>query len=86
MAEGHEEEGPIHQAPWVFYLTVAVSYGALALISFAKYITDGAELGELGYMFAVQAGVLTTFLVFFGGIVYIANKMTGATGGKGEAH
>lgn len=87
MADAHEEqEGPIHQAPWVFYVTVGAAYGALALIMFAKFVTDDAELGELAYLFAVQAGVLTTFVVFFGGFLYVANKLIGAAKADGGGH
>ncbi len=79
MAENHDEhEGPIHQAPWVAYLTVIVCYAVLALIMFAKFAADGVELGELGYLFAVQAGVITAFVLFFGGLLFFANKLIGA--------
>ena len=83
MADKHEEhEGPIHQAPWVFYLTVAVCYGVLALIMLAKWSTETTELGDILWLFAIQAGVITAFVAFFGGLLYTANKLIGATSPK----
>ncbi|MFP4598246.1 MAG: hypothetical protein ACLFVJ_08340 [Persicimonas sp.] len=79
MAEKHDEhEGPIHQAPWVAYLTVAVCYAVLALIMFAKFAADGVEIGEIGYLFAIQAGVLAAFVLVFGGALFFVNKLIGA--------
>ena len=81
MADKHEE-GPIHQAPWVFYLTVAVCYGVLGLIMFAKWSSENADMGDIAYVFAVQAGLLTVFVTVFGGLMFLANKLIGATTAK----
>jgi hypothetical protein len=82
MAEHSEEEGPIHQARWVFYLTVGVCYAALGLVMFGKWSGERASLDEIGYLFTVQAGVIASFLVLFGVIFYVANKLIGATDQK----
>lgn len=83
MAEKHEEhEGPIHQAGWVFYLTVAVCYAVLGLVMFAKWSAETIEFGDIIQVFAIQAGVLAVFIGVFGGLLYLANKLTGATAGK----
>ncbi|QDG51931.1 hypothetical protein FIV42_14640 [Persicimonas caeni] len=82
MADKHEEhEGPIHQAGWVFYLTVAVCYAVLALVMFAKWSADSAEIADIVNVFAIQAGVLAAFIAVFGGTLYLANKLVGATSG-----
>jgi hypothetical protein len=81
MADKHEE-GPIHQAPWVFYLTLAVSYGVLALVMFAKWSAEATDLADIGYVFAVQAGLLVAFVAVFGGLLFVANKMIGAATAK----
>lgn len=83
MADKHEEhEGPIHQAGWVFYLTVAVCYAVLALVMFAKWSAETTEFGDIINVFAIQAGVLATFVVVFGSLLFLANKLVGATTGE----
>lgn len=82
MAEKHEEhEGPIHQAGWVFYLTVAVCYAVLGLVMFAKWSAEAIEFGDIIQVFGIQAAVLVVFIAVFGGLLYLANKLTGATTG-----
>lgn len=82
MADKHEEhEGPIHQAGWVFYLTVAVCYAVLGLVMFAKWSAEATEMGDIVQVFAIQAGVLAVFVVGFGGLLFLANKFVGATSG-----
>lgn len=86
MAGSHEEqEGPIHQSPWVFFLTVAVCYGVLMLIMFAKFMaSDSVGLAEVGEVVALQAAFFGGFVAVFGGLVYMINKLVGAT--TGEEH
>lgn len=39
MADNHDEhEGPLHQAPWVPVVTVAVCFGVAAIILIAKML------------------------------------------------
>lgn len=82
MAEHSEEEGPIHQARWVFFLTVGVCYAALGLVMFGKWTGERVTPSEIGYLFSVQAGVILSFMVLFGVILYFANKLIGATDQK----
>lgn len=83
MADNHEEqEGPIHQSPWVFFLTVAVCYAALTLIMFAKFFaSDSMSLADLGQVFGIQAALFAGFAAVFGGLVYTLNSFVGATSG-----
>ncbi|MFU8806033.1 MAG: hypothetical protein ACNA8W_19635 [Bradymonadaceae bacterium] len=40
MAGSHDEhEGPIHQAPWVFWITIAICFAFPAVILTVKYFT-----------------------------------------------
>ena len=80
MAENHDEqEGPIHQAPWVFFVTVGVCYAVLTLIMFAKFMSESASVAEIGELFGYQALVFTVFCAVFGGFLYVANKLIGST-------
>ncbi|MGM0556682.1 MAG: hypothetical protein ACQEVA_09925 [Myxococcota bacterium] len=83
MADNHEEqEGPIHQSPWVFFLTVAVCYGVLMLIMFAKFFaSDSMGLADVGQVFVLQAALFGGFAALFGGLVYGLNSFIGATSG-----
>jgi hypothetical protein len=81
MADEHEE-GPIHQSPWVFYLTVAICYSVLAMIMLAKWAAEMTEFADIGYVFAIQAGMLAAFMVVFGSMLYVANKLLGAATAK----
>lgn len=83
MADNHEEhEGPIHQAPWVFYLTVAICYAVVTLIMGAKYAVGDVEFGEIAKLYIVEIGLMTAFLLFFGSLIYFVNKLLGATSAK----
>ena len=76
MAEKHEgEEEVIHQAPWVFFLTVAVCYGVLGLIMFGKWSADVAMGSEIAEVFGIQVGVLAVFLAVFAGIGVVAASL-----------
>ena len=83
MSDNHDEhDGPIHQAGWVFYLTVAVCYAVLGVIMLAKFAVDGVEFGDIVKMFAIEGVVLAVFLAVFGGILFAANKAIGAATSK----
>ena len=86
MADNHEEQdGPIHQSPWVFFLTVGVCYAVLALILFAKFFSsESMAFSEVGRVLGIQAAVFFGFTAFFAALIYGANKMLGAT--SGDAH
>ncbi len=80
--ESHEEhEGPVHQAPWVFFLTVAVAYAVLTVIMLAKLAAGDVEVAELAKLYGVEAGLLAVFITFFGSMLYFVNKLVGAVGG-----
>lgn len=76
MSDNHE--GPVHQAYWVFPLTLFSSYAFLVLVMGAKWAADDVNAAVLFKVFGVQAAVLLAFLFIFGGIIYIANKLVGA--------
>lgn len=88
MADNHDEQdGPIHQAPWVFFLTVGVCYAVLMLIMFAKFFSsDSMALADLGEVFGLQAALFAGFSALFGGLVYFANGLIGATSPEEDHH
>lgn len=83
MADNHEEQdGPIHQSPWVFFVTVAVCYSVLMLIMFAKFFaSDSMAMADVMQVFVLQAALFAGFAAAFGGLVFTINKLIGATAG-----
>jgi hypothetical protein len=61
-----EGDGPIHQAFWVFPVSVGACYGFLGLLLFAKYVSGGIELGRLPWAITSQVILYVGFLVVFG--------------------
>lgn len=79
MSDNHEEhDGPIHQAVWVFPLTLFACYAFLVLVMGAKWAADSVNATEFFKVFGVQAAILAGFLAMFGAMVYGANKLVGA--------
>lgn len=80
MSNNHEEqETPIHQAFWVFPMTLFACYAFLVLVMGAKWAADSVNTTEFFKVFGVQAAILVGFLVFFGWLIYFINKLVGAT-------
>jgi hypothetical protein len=83
MSENHDEhgehEGPIHQAVWVFPLTVIVCYLFLVLVMGAKWAAESVDFAEFMKVIGIQAAIFAAFLGVFGGLVFLANKLVGAT-------
>jgi hypothetical protein len=61
-----QDDGPIHQAFWVFPTTIGTCYGFLALVLFAKYVSGGMELSELPWAVTAQVILFVVFMVVFG--------------------
>lgn len=80
MADNHDEhDGPIHQAFWVFPLTLFACYAFLVLVMGAKWAAKSVNVAEFFQVFGVQAALLVGFLIFFGAVLYYCNKLLGAT-------
>lgn len=47
MAGNHDEEGPIHQAPWVVPVTVGACFAFALVVLLLRYFV-GADLGTMG--------------------------------------
>lgn len=73
-----EHDGPIHQAVWVFPLTLFACYAFLVLVMGAKWAANSVNAAEFFEVFGVQAVMMVGFLVFFGAVIYGCNKLLGA--------
>jgi hypothetical protein len=80
-----EQEGPIHQAPWVFFVTVGVCYAVLMLIMFAKFMaSDSMMMADVLEVLGIQAAFFAGFAALFGGLIYGMNMLIGATSPEEE--
>lgn len=90
LEQGGAHEEPIHQAPWVFPTTVLACYGFLVIVMGAKWAAFAVDKkaaltphtvngAKFFTVFGVQAIIFIGFLLLFGGLVYLVNKLVGAT-------